>query len=371
MLNKLDVNLQNTSVEYSEAIVYHNGCYKFNNIEVVKYYPFINAVGVKGKTENIKKLSYLANVSYVCSVSKIYNLANFSIKNLSNNLEEIKFNNLSIKNNINNYTKIMYKSFLNNTKKNKFTACVLDTGVARHMDLTCIDNRLILQKDIENKQDIPYDDNGHGTFVAGIIGGNGFLSGKKIIGISPNTSIISVKIMNDRGESNVFNALDGMQWIADNYKKYNIKVVCMSFGAIPIDKDPLVAGVEALAKLGIIIVCASGNSGVDTFMSPAVSSSVISVGSVDNNYNISSFTSRGMYCNKVYPDVYAKGENLISLSNTGTYVSMSGTSVACPIICGYLCNIVDFYPHLTINEAKNIIKKSVIYKDNIPILDIY
>lgn len=374
MLKKLDINILNCKNEYVDAIVYHNGYYNYKNVEIVKEYPFINAVGVHGKIENIKKLSYLASVSYVCSVSKIYNLAgNFSKINF-NRFTNLHKNTIFASqyeyDNINKYTNIMYKSFFNNKKTNRYSTCVLDTGVSRHMDLSCFSNRLLYQKDCENGIMYPYDDNGHGTFVAGVIAGNGILSGKKIVGISPNTNIISVKIMNSRGESNVFCALDGMQWIADNYKKYNIKTVCMSFGAVPIDNDPLVVGVDSLSKLGLIVVSASGNSGLNTYMSPAVSSNVISVGSVDKNNNISEFTSRGVYNGKEYPFIYTRGENVISLSNTGTYVSMSGTSVACPIVCGYICNLLENYNNLTLNDVKKLLLNASIYKDNVPILDI-
>ena len=373
MLSKLDANLVNCQDEIIDAIIYHNGYYNYKNVDIIKEYPFINAVGVHGKSENIKKLSYLASVSYICSVSKIYNL-DYKFSKITNIENSFNRNRMSIfsynDNNFHKYTNIMYNSFFNNIKSSNYTACVLDTGVCRHMDLTCINNRLIYQKNCENDIVYPYDDNGHGTFVAGVIAGNGILSGKKIVGVSPNTNIISVKIMNYKGESNVFCALDGMQWIADNYKKYGIKTVCMSFGAVPIENDPLVVGVDALSKLGIVVVSASGNSGENTYMSPAISNNVISVGSCDKEGNISDFTSRGIYNGKEYPFIYSRGENVISLSNTGTYVSMSGTSVACPIICGYVCNLLNKFPNLTINEVKKHLLKDSKYINNLPILSI-
>ena len=77
-----------------------------------------------------------------------------------------------------------------------------------------------------------------------------------------------------------------MQWVYDNHKKRNIRVVCMSFGSEPLGyNDPIMSGAEELWKNGIVVVAAAGNSGPEfqTIKSPGVSSRIITVGGFDDN----------------------------------------------------------------------------------------
>ena len=272
----------------------------------------------------------------------------------------------------NKYTYIMNNFYnLNGYSGKGMGVAIIDTGVSRHLDLCSISDRIILQHDVENNETFPYDDNGHGTFVAGVISGNGICSGKKIMGVCPNANVISVKIMNEKGESDIFKALSGMEWVSENYEKYNIKVVVMSFGAVPKTvNDPLVKGVEALTEKGIIVVCASGNSGLNTYMSPAVSSKVISVGAVGENNDVADFTSRGTYEGESYPYVYARGVKVAGLSSNGLYVSMSGTSVACPIVAGFCLLLKEKFPTLSPEQIKQTILQYSKFKDNFYVLDI-
>ena len=90
---------------------------------------------------------------------------------------------------------------------------VLDTGLGMHRDFIDNSNRVIAFKDMLNKRREPYDDNGHGTHVCGIIGGNGYSSKGKYIGVAPECNLIGVKVLDRRGDGNISDVLAGLQWI--------------------------------------------------------------------------------------------------------------------------------------------------------------
>ena len=138
---------------------------------------------------------------------------------------------------------------------------VLDSGVSKHPDF---DNRVIYFKDFINGRLHPYDDEGHGTHVTGIICGNGKLSNGLMKGVAPKTKVVSLKVLNEKGVGKEENVIEGLHWIVDNGSKYGIKVVNISFGTLGIHKEEnerLLNEVELLWDLGYIVVAAAGNNG--------------------------------------------------------------------------------------------------------------
>ena len=90
---------------------------------------------------------------------------------------------------------------------------VLDTGIDTHEDLTKPTNRILAWKDLVNQEESPYDDNGHGTHVAGIIAGNGSYSNGKYRGMAPEAMLVGVKTLDEEGSgglSDVIAALNGV-----------------------------------------------------------------------------------------------------------------------------------------------------------------
>lgn len=98
--------------------------------------------------------------------------------------------------------------------------------------------------------------------MAGIIGGSGFASGGLFSGIAPKCNIISVKVLNNKGNGNISDVLAGLQWIIDHKEKYNIRLLNISVGTTisdNIDEDSLlVKGVNAVWDSGIVVVVAAG-----------------------------------------------------------------------------------------------------------------
>ena len=291
-------------------------------IKIEEKFPFINVVTAKVPVELINKLSMKSYVEYISSQSKVEALMNIARKVL-------KAENI--------------------TGGNEVSIAYIDTGIAPHADFKLVRNRIIKFVDLINEKTNAYDDNGHGTFVAGVGSGNGALSGGKYRGIAPNSNIVSIKALDKHGEANATKILEAMQWVYDNNLEYNIKVVCMSFGSEPLGfNDPIMKGAEALWRKGIVIVSAAGNSGPDyqTIKSPGISPRVITVGGMNDNrfdeeykeefFEIAKFSSRGPAFNKFKPDIVAPSVDINSCSNKESYTKLSGTSVATPMIAG-LC----------------------------------
>ena len=266
---------------------------------------------------------------------------------------------------------------------------ILDTGIYPHQDFIRPRNRIIAFKDFVNNKLSPYDDNGHGTFVAGVAAGSGYESGGKYKGIAPEASLIGVKVMDKNGSGNSSDILAGMQWVADHQKEYKIKVLSLSLGAQPSGSrmDPLAAAVEEIWRRGIVVVAAAGNAGPsqNTIATPGVSPLILTVGAVDDNRTpkyeddkIAEFSSRGpVNRNLVKPDIVAPGVGITApdadLEYTGSrrpealkipYKSMSGTSVATPVVSGAAALLLGKNPEMTPSEVKEALMKNA-YQMNV------
>ena len=334
---------------YNDCIVYSDDFLKLKK-EVSKItnqiyeYPFIKAIGVRLSYNQIIKCAKVSIVKFISKQTKVSAQIDVSKKILTLD---------------NFYNKGIFGKDV--------TMAIIDTGINSHLDFVTPKNRIIKFVDLINKKTYPYDDNGHGTFVAGVACGNGLVSNKKYSGIAPQANIISIKALEKNGETGAYKILEAMQWVYDNKNKYNIRVVCMSFGSTPLDnQDPLIVGAEALWNLGIVVVAAAGNSGPDniTIKSPGYSNKIITVGGLDDKrrpdgsfkaelFDIAKFSSRGPAGQYFKPDVVAPSVNIVGVANNKElYTVMSGTSVATPMIAGICCLILSKYPLLTPDQLK-------------------
>ena len=260
------------------------------------------------------------------------------------------------------------------------TVAVIDTGVAPHEDLTKPINRIIGFKDIINNKENPYDDNGHGTHVSGIIAGNGLSSKGKYVGVAPKANILGVKALDENGSGNTSDIIAAISYIVENRDKYNIRVINLSLGT-PANstcyRDPLCKAVDMAVKAGITVVTAAGNSGPEegTIMSPGISDNVITVGAVDDKRTIdisddeiAPFSSRGPTLEGlIKPDIVAPGVNIRSISNTklNGYSSLSGTSMSTPLVSGSVALLLNKDNNLSPKEIKEkLISACVDLKDS-------
>ncbi|MCL2703091.1 MAG: S8 family serine peptidase [Defluviitaleaceae bacterium] len=177
----------------------------------------------------------------------------------------------------------------------------LDTGISPVRDFIEPENRIIAFKDFVNGFKEPYDDNAHGTHVAGIATGNGAASNGRYVGVAPGCGLVGVKILDDKGRGDTAEFLAGIQWTITNKDKYNIRVANMSVGTSNVSGEPLVRAVEAAWDKGIVVCAAAGNGGPgpSTITSPGTSRKVITVGSSDDD------KVKWLQFNKIYHGFFA------------------------------------------------------------------
>lgn len=311
----------------------------FGESVILFEYPFLNAFGVSLESKSLDILSRFDFIEYVSSIKKANIL-------LYNSRKFLKINQLHKKGILGAGT----------------TVAVIDTGIKSHLDFVLGRNRIVCFKDFLNGKHYPYDDNGHGTFVSGVLAGSGIVEDGKFRGVAPGANLVVLKALDKKGETQVLTILSAMQWVVDNAKRYNIRVVCMSFGSTPQgENDPLILGAKVLWENGIVVVCAAGNDGPNenTIKSPGACPNVITVGSLDNlkdlELKIAPFSSRGPAFDFVKPEVIAPGVDIISTGLKDFYTTMSGTSVSTPFVAGLCALMISEHPKLTPNLVKSLI----------------
>jgi serine protease AprX len=223
--------------------------------------------------------------------------------------------------------------------------------------------------------------------VAGIIAGNGTLSGGAYMGVAPQARIVSVKVTNDTGGASYSGIIQGLQWVVKNKAAYNIRVANISLGATatsPYIFDPLNSAVEMAWFRGVVVVASAGNSGPGpaTVSVPGNDPYVVTVGAVDDNQTGAlgddlgvDWSSQGptLYDNLPKPDVAASGRRVVSLRAVGSYLDqtlpdrvegdgkyfrLSGTSMAAPVVSGVAALVIAQRPSLQPNQVKYILKQT-------------
>ncbi len=239
---------------------------------------------------------------------------------------------------------------------------VLDTGIFPHMDF---EGRIWAFRDFLGKKTLPYDDNGHGTHVSGILGGSGAASNGKYKGQAPECGIISLKVLDRYGNGSREDVLRAFRWIREKHKKYRIRVVNISVGTTyrtRSEEDTLVKGVEELWDDGLVVVAAAGNQGPrpGSVTAPGCSKKIITVGSSDMLTGKSPISGRGPTFECVCkPDLVAPGNQITACAGgyPFSYGTKSGTSMSTPVISGAVAKLLEKDPLLTNAEVKMLLKE--------------
>ena len=124
------------------------------------------------------------------------------------------------------------------------SVAVLDTGITPHIDF---DRRILVFLDLISGHVHPYDDNGHGSHVAGLIGGSGKASGGKYEGVAPECNFVVLKILDHKGNGRKQDVLKAIDWVRRMRMKYNIRILNISIGTTEQEKvlhDLLIEAVE-------------------------------------------------------------------------------------------------------------------------------
>jgi serine protease AprX len=257
------------------------------------------------------------------------------------------------------------------------TVAVVDTGIDNLPDFS---GRLAGGVDLSGGNAPFQDSYGHGTFVAGLIAGNGASSNGQYSGEAPGARLVSVKVAGATGTSHLSTVILGLQWAVDHRSSYGINVLNLSLGYQSSQStvtNPLDQAVEAVWNAGIAVVASAGNAGPfnGTILSPGDDPMVITVGALDDmatpsplDDEMTDFSSVGptSYDGWAKPDLVASGRSVVSLAAPGSTVYNShssarigsanfvgsGTSFSAAITSGAAALVLAANPGLTPNEVK-------------------
>jgi subtilisin family serine protease len=233
---------------------------------------------------------------------------------------------------------------------------VLDTGVQlNHPDLA---GRLVAGTDIVNGDSSPADDNGHGTWVSGIIVAKAN-DGYGVAGISWSDKVMPVKVMDGEGTGSTADLMEGIRWAAD----HGADVINMSVGGFPWSQLVQDAVNYAWGK-GAVLVGAAGNNRREETYYPASFDNVVSVSATQPQDEFSNWSSWGP---KV--DVSAPGSSVLTTNcysctyadhdSWGPHTYISGTSFATPNTAGVVALIMARYPTYTPSQVVSRLKSTV------------
>lgn len=276
------------------------------------------------------------------------------------------------------------------------TVALIDTGIdSTHSDLS---GRVTKNIKLAGAQSAPVGFNypinsesllntdqsyGHGTFVAGVIAGNGSQSGGKYSGVAPNAKVVGLSA----GEANLIYVLEGFDYLLANASSLGVRVVNCSFStSANFDADdPVNVATKMLTDAGINVVFSAGNNGPGQgTMNPyAIAPWVISVGATDSTGKLANFSGRGGFDNPlIHPTLVAPGVDVVSLRGSGVanvtgaaglagadsqklttnelafYTTANGTSFSAPQVAGAIALMLEANPSLTPAEVKDILQRT-------------
>lgn len=259
------------------------------------------------------------------------------------------------------------------------TVAIIDSGIATNADFGW---RIVAQYVfLDGRQSFtaPYDDYGHGTHVAGLIGSSGTSSNNRYAGVAPASRLLSLKVLDRNGSGKTADVINAIEFTVANKARFGIDIINLSLGH-PIyesaSTDPLVQAVETAVRAGIVVVAAAGNYGSNPvtgqtgyagIASPGNSPSAITVGAaVTNNTptrtddRLADYSSRGptWYDGIAKPDILAPGQSLVSTDAVGStldvtypdlvvrdgsvkFLRLSGSSMATGVVSGVVAAMIE------------------------------
>lgn len=245
---------------------------------------------------------------------------------------------------------------------------VMDSGIWPHPDFA---GRIVEFRDFVNHRKRPYDDCSHGTHVCGILAGSGQLSDGKYAGMAPGSSILMLKVLDEKGAGSFSHIFEGLEWLISHYREYNVRIVNISVGTLPAgstaNEEHLLDLVEELWERGLVVVVAAGNYGpkAGTIAIPGSSRKVITVGSSNDHPSGKERFIRRHYSGRgptmdciMKPDVVAPGSGIYSCNayyrkfGAAPYSMKSGTSMSTPVAAGALALLLSKYPKMTNADVK-------------------
>lgn len=242
--------------------------------------------------------------------------------------------------------------------------CIVDSGIdTTHQDLSGMN--LVAWRDFVNNQEQPYDDQGHGTSMAGILVANGWMEG-----VAPKVELVVAKALSGNGTGDDGVVADAIDWCVEQ----NVQIISLSLGGAPGlipfsifgGRDSSDAADDAIDQ-GIVVIAAAGNDGGPDddgdVAHPSSERLVISVGGHtedgshwsgssigDNNGNLIPLILPRQDPHKK-PEVVAPAEGVPVINNDGTWSIVDGTSAATVYVTGAIALLLEAVPSLAANES--------------------
>ena len=242
--------------------------------------------------------------------------------------------------------------------------CIVDSGVdTSHPDLSGMN--LVQWRDFVNNQEEPYDDQGHGTSMAGILVSNGWMKG-----VAPKVDLYVAKALSGNGSGDDGDVAEAIDWCVDQ----GVNIISLSLGGAPglipfnpfSGRDSGDAAGDA-ADQGIVVIAAAGNDGGPDddgdVAHPSSERLVISVGGVtqdgshwsgssigDNNGNLFPIILPRQDPHKK-PEIVAPAQGVPVINNQGTWSIVDGTSAATVFVTGAVALLLEAQPSLSGNNS--------------------
>ena len=264
---------------------------------------------------------------------------------------------------------------------------LFDSGIGGHPDLQ-VEERIRTAVDFTTGEPVQrsrnVDEYGHGTAVAGIIGGAG-LEGIPT-GVAPGVQFVDVKVIGPDGTGSTSNLIKAIEWLIRHRNRYKVRVANMSLGHPPLEsykKDPLCRAVSKMVSAGVVTIVSAGNLGRTqsypklwgSITTPGNEPSVITVSAIDtmgtsthSDDVATPFGSRGpTYKDNLFkPDISAPGKSVKTLLESGSWIErnhpelrlgesygvMSGSSMASAFAAGAAALMLQENPRLTPDVCK-------------------
>lgn len=266
------------------------------------------------------------------------------------------------------------------------TVAIIDTGIdGNHSGLddqdddpTTYDPKIIAFYDAVNNPSLtngteifPYDDQGHGTHCAGTTAGTGAPTYEHP-GMAPQANLVGVKVLDEGGSGSFATVMAGMQWTVDHRYEFNIRAASMSLGGPGLiewttsEEDSVNRYANEMVRAGVAMFIAAGNTaGPGTIGTPGSAEDVITVGALDKDTSIASYSSEGpTEEGRVKPNIAFVGSDVMSAeANSGDgYVGFSGTSMATPGAAGVAALMYQANPDLSPFDIRNIMQETATYR---------
>lgn len=247
------------------------------------------------------------------------------------------------------------------------TVCIVDSGIeTTHPDFQGL--HLVAWRDFVNERTTPYDDEGHGTEMAGIIFSRG-----RIPGVAPAADLVAAKAIGASGAGADYQVAAAVRFCLDPNGDGNTQdaadVISLSLGgeSHPYLGSSTETAVKDALSLGVIVVAAAGNDGQHDdgdVESPASVPQVIAVGAVNRQGDLAPWSSIGNNENRVdpnkKPEVVAPGVSIATTAPGNGYAYVSGTSPAAALVAGIVALLLDDHPDYRHNAARLVLFKEAL-----------